>query len=107
DDVPGYTSREVEVPSHDGAMVPLSIIYKEGLKLDGTHPLLLSGYGAYGMIRHVDYSPLNLAWLERGGVLAVAHIRGGGEKGKQWHVGGQKGTKPNTWKDFIACAEYL
>lgn len=107
DDVPGYTSREVEVPSHDGVMVPLSIIYREGLVLDGSNPLILNGYGAYGSIRYVNFSPLNLAWLERGGVLAVAHVRGGGEKGKQWHVGGQKGTKPNTWKDFIACAEYL
>jgi prolyl oligopeptidase len=107
DDVPGYTSREVEVPSHDGALVPLSIIHKEGLALDGTNPLLLSGYGAYGSIRYVNFSPLNFAWLERGGVLAVAHVRGGGEKGKPWHLGGQKSTKPNTWKDFIACAEYL
>jgi prolyl oligopeptidase len=107
DDVPGYTSREVEVPSHDGVLVPLSIIHKEGLAMDGSNPLLLSGYGAYGSIRHVSFSPLNLAWLERGGVLAVAHVRGGGEKGKQWHVSGQKATKPNTWKDFIACAEYL
>jgi prolyl oligopeptidase len=107
DDVPGYTSREVEVPSHDGVLVPLSIIHKEGLELNGSNPLLLSGYGAYGSIRYVNFSPLNLAWLERGGVLAIAHVRGGGEKGKQWHLSGQKSTKPNTWKDFIACAEYL
>jgi prolyl oligopeptidase len=107
DDVPGYTFREVEVPSHDGVMVPLSIIHKEGLVFDGSSPLILSGYGAYGSIRHAGYNPLNLAWLERGGVLAVAHVRGGGEKGKQWHRDGQKATKPNTWKDFIACAEYL
>jgi prolyl oligopeptidase len=107
DDVPGYTSREVEVPSHDGVPVPLSIIHKEGIVFDGSNPLILSGYGAYGSIRYVNYSPLNLAWLERGGVLAIAHVRGGGEKGKPWHLGGQKATKPNTWKDFIACAEYL
>jgi prolyl oligopeptidase len=87
--------------------VPLSIIHKEGLVFDGSSPLILSGYGAYGSIRHAGYNPLNLAWLERGGVLAVAHVRGGGEKGKQWHRDGQKATKPNTWKDFIACAEYL
>jgi prolyl oligopeptidase len=107
DDVPGYTSKEVEVKSHDGAMVPLSIIYKEGLKFDGTHPLMLNGYGAYGSIRRAGFSPMNLAWLERGGVIAVAHVRGGGEKGKEWHTAGQKATKPNTWKDLIACAEYL
>jgi prolyl oligopeptidase len=107
DDVPGYTSKEVEVKSHDGALVPLSIIYKEGLKLDGTNPLMLNGYGAYGSIRRAGFNPMNLGWLERGGVIAVAHVRGGGEKGKEWHTGGQKATKPNTWKDFIACAEYL
>jgi hypothetical protein len=107
DQVPGYTSKEVEVKSHDGVMVPLSILYKEGLALDGSHPLLISGYGAYGFIRYVSFNPLNLAWLERGGVLAVAHVRGGGERGKQWHLAGQKATKPNTWKDLIACAEYL
>lgn len=107
DDVPGYTSREVEVRSHDGALVPLSIVYKEGIALDGSNPVILNGYGAYGNIRYASHNPINLAWLERGGILAVAHIRGGGEKGKQWHLGGQKATKPNTWKDFIACAEYL
>ena len=107
DDVPGYTFKEVEVKSHDGVMVPLSIIYKEGLVLDGSHPLLLNGYGAYGIIRHVVFNPMSLAWMERGGITAVAHVRGGGERGKQWHLGGQKATKPNTWKDLIACAEYL
>jgi prolyl oligopeptidase len=107
DDMPGYTSKEVEVKSHDGALVPLSIIYKEGLKLDGTNPLMLNGYGAYGSIRRAGFNPMNLGWLERGGVIAVAHVRGGGEKGKEWHTGGQKATKPNTWKDLIACAEYL
>ncbi len=107
DDVPGYTSVEVEVKSHDGVMVPLSIIHREGIKLDGSHPLLLNGYGAYGIIRYASFSPLSLAWLERGGIIAVAHVRGGGERGKPWHLGGQKATKPNTWKDLIACSEYL
>ena len=107
DNVPGYTARQVEVASHDGVLVPLSIIHRDGVPLDGTAPLLLNGYGAYGSIRTVGFSPLNLAWLERGGVIAVAHVRGGGEKGKPWHLDGQKATKPNTWKDLIACAEYL
>ncbi len=107
DDVPGYESVEVEVPSHDGVMVPLSIIYKSGLKLDGSNPTLLDGYGAYGISRFVYFEPTRLAWLERGGILAVAHVRGGGEFGPEWHLAGQKLTKPNTWKDFIACAEYL
>jgi prolyl oligopeptidase len=106
-DVSRYTSVEVEVPSHDGVKVPLSIVYRKDLKKDGSHPLLLDGYGSYGVTYDPNFSPLRLAWLERGGVFAVAHVRGGGEYGEDWHKAGQKATKPNTWKDFIACAEYL
>jgi len=107
DDVEGYESHEVMVTSHDGVKVPLSIIHKKGLTLDGSHPTLVSGYGAYGMIGSVHFNPIDLAWLERGGVIAHAHVRGGGEFGKEWHLAGQKATKHNTWKDFIACCEYL
>lgn len=101
------TSQEVLVVSHDGVAVPLSIIYRRDLRRDGTHPTLLSGYGAYGAISPMRYSPTSLAWLERGGVLAIAHVRGGGVLGKAWHHAGRKHTKPNTWKDFLACAEHL
>jgi prolyl oligopeptidase len=87
--------------------VPLSIIHKRGLKLDGSHPTLLDGYGAYGISLDPFFDAKFLAWLERGGIYAVAHVRGGGEYGEDWHKAGQKLTKPNTWKDFIACAEYL
>ncbi|MBA4185588.1 MAG: S9 family peptidase [Acidobacteria bacterium] len=107
DDLPGYESVELKVKSHDGVLVPLSIIYKKGIKLDGTNPTLMSGYGSYGAIEYVYFAPITLAWLERGGVLAVAHVRGGGEYGEDWRKAGYKQTKPNTWKDFIACAEYL
>ncbi len=107
DDVPGFSSIEVKVRSYDGTMVPLSIIYKEEIKLDGSNPTLLMGYGSYGISIGVFFSPLRIAWMERGGVYAIAHVRGGGEYGKDWHLAGQKLTKPNTWKDFIACAEYL
>lgn len=103
----GITSQEVMVTSHDGVRVPLSIIYAEKLRLDGSNPTLLTGYGAYGHTLPMSYDPTNLAWLERGGVLAFAHVRGGGAFGKEWHHAGRKSTKPNTWKDFIACAEYL
>jgi prolyl oligopeptidase len=106
-DVSDFESLETEVPSHDGVQVPLSIVYRKGLKKDGSHPLLLDGYGAYGITYDPNFSPTRLAWLERGGVFAVAHVRGGGEFGEDWHQAGQKATKPNTWKDFIACAEYL
>jgi prolyl oligopeptidase len=88
-------------------MVPLSIIHKSDIILNGNNPTLIGGYGGYGMSIGVFFNPLNIAWIERGGVYAIAHVRGGGEYGKEWHLAGQKLTKPNTWKDFIACAEYL
>jgi prolyl oligopeptidase len=100
-------SEEVQVPAPDGTLVPLSIIHQRGLKLDGSNPVLLHGYGSYGSTLDPYFDPINLAWLERGGVLAFAHVRGGGEYGYDWHMAGQKLTKPNTWHDFIACAEYL
>jgi prolyl oligopeptidase len=106
-DVSHYESVEVEVPSHDGVRVPLSIVYRKGMKRDGSHPLLIDGYGAYGITYDPGFSASRVAWLERGGVFAAAHVRGGGEYGEGWHQAGQKATKPNTWKDFIACAEYL
>lgn len=107
DEVSGYEAIEVEVPSHDGVLVPLSIMHKSGIKMDGSNPTLLSGYGAYGSASSAYFDPQRIAWLERGGILAIAHIRGGGAFGQDWHLAGQKLTKPNTWKDFIACAEYL
>jgi len=103
----GLVSTEVLVASHDDVQVPLSIIHRKDLRLDGTNPTLISGYGAYGHIASMSYDATNLAWLERGGVIAVAHVRGGGAFGKEWHHGGRKSTKPNTGKDFVACAEYL
>ncbi|MDJ0765664.1 MAG: prolyl oligopeptidase family serine peptidase [Myxococcota bacterium] len=107
DNVPGFASKEVKVKSHDGVLVPLSIVYPEKVKLDGKNPALVIGYGSYGLSINVRFSAIRLAWLERGGILAYAHVRGGGENGKQWHLDGQKSNKHNTWKDFIACIEYL
>ncbi len=100
--------RKVKVPAPDGTLIPLSIIHRRGLKRDGSNPVLLNGYGAYGSSLDANFDPVSLAWLERGGVLAFAHVRGqvaSTEDG--WHKAGQKLTKPNTWRDFIACAEYL
>jgi prolyl oligopeptidase len=102
-----FVSVEVKARSHDGVMVPLSIIHKLGLKLNGSNPTLLQGLGAYGHSSDPSFDPKFTAWLERGGVLAVAHVRGGGEYGEDWYKAGMKATKPNTWRDFIACAEYL
>lgn len=107
DDVPGYTSKEVKVKSHDGVLVPLSILHGEGLAMNGSNPTLLVGYGSYGISIGVVYRANRLAWLEKGGVLAYAHVRGGGEYGQAWHEAGKMLNKPNTWKDFIACAQYL
>jgi prolyl oligopeptidase len=107
DDPADLDSVETKTPSYDGTMVPLSIIFKKGIKLDGSHPTLLTGYGAYSITFDPYFSPRWLAWLERGGVLAIGHVRGGGEYGEEWHRGGMLKNKPNTWRDFIACAEYL
>jgi prolyl oligopeptidase len=100
-------SVEVKARSSDGTMIPLSIVHRRGLKLDGANPTLLSGYGAYGFSRDPSFDPRLLAWFEQGGVYVVAHVRGGGEYGQDWYKAGYQQTKPNTWKDFIACAEYL
>ena len=88
-------------------MILLSIIHQRGIALDGSHPVWLSGYGAYGITSTLRFSPTWLAFLERGGIYAVAHVRGGGEYGEDWHQGGQLLTKHHTIEDFIACGEYL
>ncbi|MDP9172601.1 MAG: prolyl oligopeptidase family serine peptidase [Planctomycetota bacterium] len=107
-DAPDYlTAEEVNVPSYDGVPVPLSIVYKKGLKLDGSNPTILSAYGAYGITSDPGFSYAALAWYNRGGIRAIAHVRGGGEKGEQWHLNGFKLSKPNTWRDLIASAQYL
>lgn len=100
-------AHEVEAPAPDGERIPLSILHRKGLALDGTHPTLLIGYGSYGISLPPFFMPQMLAWYERGGALAVAHIRGGGEKGDEWHQAGRFLNKENTIQDFIACAEYL
>jgi prolyl oligopeptidase len=99
--------KDIEIASHDGTMVPLTIIYSKNLKLSGEAPTLLEGYGTYGVSMNATFNfPLQV-WLKLGGIYAVAHVRGGGEKGDEWYKGGYKATKSNSWKDFIACAEYL
>jgi prolyl oligopeptidase len=107
DDPRSLESVEVKAKSYDGTMIPLSITYKKGLKLDGSNPTLLLGYGAYGITLDPHFDPKLLAWYDLGGVYAVAHLRGGGEYGEDWHLAGKGPTKQNTWKDFIACGQYL
>lgn len=100
-------TREVLVRSHDGAMVPLSIMYRKGTRLDGSNPTLLYGYAAYGVTEEPRFAVHRLTWINHGGVWAEANPRGSGVFGEEWYRGGHQQTKPNTWKDFIACAEYL
>jgi prolyl oligopeptidase len=106
-DTSQLTAEEVFATSYDGTRVPLSIVHLKSSARDGARPTLLFGYGGYGVSYDPYFSPLFLAWVERGGVIAVAHVRGGGEYGEDWHRAGQKLTKLNTVFDFIACAEYL
>ena len=101
------TATEVKVQAPDGTLVPLSVVHKKGLRLEGTNPTIVYGYGAYGIAQTPFFRPTWLPWFDRGGVLAVAHVRGGGEYGDEWYKAGYKATKPNTWRDAIACAEWL
>jgi prolyl oligopeptidase len=98
---------EVFAVSYDGTRIPLSIVHKKGIRLDQSHPAMLRGYGSYGISMEPGFEPTFLAWVERGGVMAIAHVRGGGEYGEDWHRGGFMLTKSNTIFDFIACGQYL
>jgi len=104
---PALVAREVLVPSHDGVQVPLAIVHRADLVMDGQRPTLLEGYAAYGFSIEAHYGRRALAWLEKGGVLAFVNARGSGAFGDPWHRAGFKTTKPNTWKDGIAAARYL
>lgn len=106
--VENLVAEEIEIPSHDGEMIPLSIIYdKTKFNKDGNNICYLDGYGAYGYSSNPFFNTSFLPMYKRGVVFAVAHVRGGGEKGEDWYRAGWKTTKPNTWKDFIACGDYL
>jgi prolyl oligopeptidase len=107
EDVSRYTVDEVQARSWDGTQIPLSIVHRRDIKLDGKNPVWLAGYGAYGISLTPGFVSRFLTLLEDGGVYAVAHVRGGGEFGEEWHLAGKQATKPNTYKDLIACAEYL
>jgi len=104
---PDLVSEDVQVRSHDGAEIPLTVIHKRGLKLNSLNPTYLIGYGSYGFTFDPSFDNVFVPWFEAGGILAYAHVRGGGELGEAWHTAGSKEKKPNTWLDFIACAQYL
>jgi len=94
-------------PGRDGTKVPVTLLYRKSTMLTADNPTLLIGYGAYGISQVPVFDATRLAWLEHGGIIAFAHIRGGGEYGEAWHRAGQKATKENTILDFVACAEFL
>jgi len=98
---------DIEVKGHDGTMIPLSIIHTKGLKKDGNNVCLMDSYGAYGVSMTPYFNPMEMSLATKGVVIAYPHVRGGSEKGEKWYRAGFKTTKPNTWKDFNSCAEWL
>ena len=104
---PDIIAREVLVKSHDGVEVPVSIVSRRDIKLDGSNPTQLYGYAAYGTVEEPGLNRRLLAWLEQGGVFVICHARGGGIYGDEWHQAGHKTRKFNTWRDGIAAAEWL
>lgn len=102
-----YESKQVFYTSKDGTKVPMMITYKKGIKLDGTNPTILYGYGGFNISLTPSFSVTNAVWLELGGIYAVPNLRGGGEYGKKWHDAGTQMKKQNVFDDFIAAAEYL
>lgn len=102
-----FETKQIFYTSKDGTQVPMFLTYKKGLKLDGQNPTLLYGYGGYNISQMPNFSPSNIAWLEMGGIHAVANIRGGSEYGESWHRAGMLESKQNVFDDFIAAAEWL
>lgn len=100
-------SEELFATSYDGTRIPVSLVYKEGTQKNGNAPTILEAYGAYGVSSDPRFAPRFIAWIERGGIWATAHVRGGGEHGREWHEAGHLLNKPNSWLDFIAVAEWL
>ena len=106
-DATAYVTRRLWAASHDGVRVPITLLHKRGLTLDGSAPMLLYGYGAYGSSMPASFGANRLSLVDRGFVYAIAHIRGGSELGQHWYEDGKLAYKTNTFHDFIACAEHL
>jgi len=106
-DFKNIVAKEIVVKARDGEEIPVSLLYDKSTVKSGNIPTLIYSYGAYGYSQSPFFGKSFLLWAKQGGLVAFAHVRGGGEKGKDWHLAGQKGKKPNTWRDVIDCAEYL
>jgi oligopeptidase B len=102
-----YVTRRLLAPAKDGALVPVTLLYKKTTPLDGSAPLFLYGYGAYGISMPASFSTARLSLVNRGFIFAIAHIRGGKDKGFRWYTDGKMKKKKNTFTDFIAAGEYL
>jgi prolyl oligopeptidase len=106
-DLSEYETKQIFYQSKDGTRVPMFIVYRQGIRLDGTNPTLLYGYGGFKISRTPFFSIPRIVWLENGGVFALANIRGGGEYGEEWHQAGTLGNKQNVFDDFIKAGEWL
>lgn len=102
-----YVTKQIFYPSKDGTQIPMFIVHKEGIELDGSNPTLLYGYGGFNVSLTPYFSTSRLVWMEQGGVFALANLRGGGEYGEEWHQQGTLHNKQNVFDDFIAAGEYL
>ena len=106
-DPAGYVTRRLMAPSHDGELVPVTVLHREGLALDGAAPLFLYGYGSYGISMPASFATARLSLVDRGFIYAIAHVRGGRERGDRWYKAGKLAHKANTFRDFVAAAEHL
>ncbi len=106
-DLSPYETKRIYATARDGVRVPISLVARRGARARGPSPCLVHAYGAYQWPSQPNFIAREVAFLEAGGVIATAHVRGGGEYGRAWHEAGMKATKPNTWRDLIACCEAL
>jgi prolyl oligopeptidase len=102
-----FEQRQVFYPGKDGTRIPMLLAYRKGLRLDGTNPVLLYGYGGFSIPILPEFNPATIAWLEMGGIYAIANIRGGGEYGEAWHLQGNRAHKQVVFDDFISAGEWL
>jgi oligopeptidase B len=106
-DPANYVTERIHAPSHDGTLVPISLVYRKGFARDGSHPAYLYGYGSYGIVTDPAFSSDRVSLLDRGFVFAIAHIRGSADLGRFWYEDGKLLHKKNTFFDFVACAQHL